>query len=321
MRQENLIEKGYPAIEDLPIFQVRGGDALLREDFVGKLQERADLLNLNIAVVKEGEILNPFELVYRRRLHDCIVVNADRNLGFMEIVLGQRDVVCEGELFCENTSNCGMERFLEQLVQTLDGLIERTPVWACILIGGKSSRMGTPKHLITEYGDRSWLEQTVESLRPFVEEVVVAGKGGLPSGLSGITRTVDAPGGRGPLGGIVGAMRYNPFVSWLIVACDMPAITGAAVRWLLAGRRCGCWGRVPQLPENDYCEPLLAWYDGRAIGIFEEQLFTKNFKVGAQANHFKFDNPLIPDNLRSSWQNINTPEQLRLLKDDKRGSL
>ena len=35
------------------------------------------------------------------------------------------------------------------------------PVWGCVLIGGRSRRMGRPKHLI-EAGGCSWLERTVQ---------------------------------------------------------------------------------------------------------------------------------------------------------------
>ena len=66
----------------------------------------------------------------------------------------------------------------------------RTPVWGCVLIGGKSSRMGTPKHLLETAG-RTWIERTVAVLRGRVEQVVIAGAGALPAALAEMIRVDD----------------------------------------------------------------------------------------------------------------------------------
>ena len=58
------------------------------------------------------------------------------------------------------------------------------PVWGCVLIGGRSRRMGRPKHLI-EAGGCSWLERTVTLLGHCVEQVVIAGPGDVPATLVG----------------------------------------------------------------------------------------------------------------------------------------
>ena len=133
----------------------------------------------------------------------------------------------------------------------------------------------------------------------------------LPAKLSDIVRLTDIPGVVGPLTGILAASRWQPTVTWLLVACDMPHITPEAIHWLLSGRRAGCWGRVPRLEGSKHCEPLFAWYDFRAAQLFEEQLYQGNLRIGGAASHPKIDNPLIPESLSYGWKNINTPQQLK----------
>ena len=77
------------------------------------------------------------------------------------------------------------------------------PVWGCVLIGGRSRRMGRPKHLI-EAGGCSWLERTVTLIGHCVERVVIAGPGDLPATLVGTEHLADAAGVAGPLAGILG---------------------------------------------------------------------------------------------------------------------
>jgi molybdopterin-guanine dinucleotide biosynthesis protein A len=143
-----------------------------------------------------------------------------------------------------------------------------------------------------------------------VDGLVVSGTGRLPDNLADTVRLADIPGVAGPLTGIVAARRWQPMVSWLLVACDMPHITPEAIQWLLAGRHAGCWGRVPKLAKSTRVEPLLAWYDFRAGHLFEEQLYEKNLRIGDVAAHPKIDTPFIPEALCQSWMNINTPQQL-----------
>ena len=203
---------------------------------------------------------------------------------------------------------------LEFLLQWLQEIWIQTPVWACVLIGGRSSRMGRPKHLLEKEESTAgltWLEHTVGLLQPLIgDHIALSGSGLVPESLAHLPRLPDIPEARGPLTGILAAMRWQPAVSWLLIACDMPDITTEALIWLLAQRQPGYWGTVPRLQENGFVEPLLAHYDYRCGPLFEELLDSGSLRIGQIARQGKVDTPLIPLQLRSSWHNINTPQEL-----------
>jgi molybdopterin-guanine dinucleotide biosynthesis protein MobB len=215
-------------------------------------------------------------------------------------------------------------QLFEFLLQWLQEIWSQTPVWACVLIGGRSSRMGRPKHLLEkeETSATTWLEHTVSLLQPLVgTHIALSGAGCVPEGLAHLPRLPDIPEARGPLTGILAAMRWQPAVSWLLIACDMPDIRAEALTWLLARRKPGCWGTVPRLQEDGYVEPLLAHYDYRSGPLFEQLLASGSLRIGRIAGQNKIETPLIPLQLSSSWHNINTPQELELARSRESGSV
>src|SRR5262245_12594391 len=114
-------------------------------------------------------------------------------------------------------------------------LIPTPPLCAAILIGGASTRMGVPKHLIIHRG-QTWLERTVALVSPWAQRVVALGAGSLPPSQTQLQRLDDVPAVRGPLAGLLAALRSDPATAWLVLACDLPNLSAAALNWLVQQR-------------------------------------------------------------------------------------
>jgi len=196
------------------------------------------------------------------------------------------------------------------LLSWLQKKVNSIQVWACVLIGGQSSRMGRPKHLITCEDGRTWLETTVEILEEVADQVVLSGKGDVPESLTHLPRMVDIVDVKGPLTGIISAMRWNPQVSWLLVACDMPNIKRQGLAWLLDMRKPGVWGTVPCHQDTGYSEPLLAHYDFRSRQLLEKLLSKGCLRINQICKESKISTPSIPSELKNCWRNCNSPEDL-----------
>ncbi len=185
----------------------------------------------------------------------------------------------------------------------------RTP-WGCVLIGGRSRRMGFPKHLIKEHG-RTWLETTVARLAGVTEQVVLAGGGTVPASLADLARVPDVRGLAGPLAGILAVMRWQPDVSWLVTACDQPDIHGRALQWLLDQRGPGTWAVLPDLEGRGRLEPLLAFYDSRCRNHLEALARAGELRISRLAGRHGVRTPQPPAELHDAWRNVNTPEELK----------
>ncbi len=186
----------------------------------------------------------------------------------------------------------------------------QAPLRACLLIGGRSSRMGRPKHLICGKNGRTWVENTVSLLRPFTRDIVLSGGGDVPESLASLTRLPDVKGVQGPLTGILAAMRWKPDACWLLLACDMPNITPEALQWLVASRNPDSWGTVPRLQKDGFVEPLLALYEPRARDYFEQFCESGILRISMVARQPYIATPVIPKSLCGAWRNINTPDEL-----------
>ena len=196
----------------------------------------------------------------------------------------------------------------------------RTPVYGCILIGGQSSRMGKPKHLLRsgQSGGKTWLERTAAHLARVAERVVIVGAGAVPQALADAMRLPDAPGLAGPMSGILAALRWAPQASWLVAACDLPDLGGEALAWLLATRRPGVWATLPRLAPGGGVEPLLAHYDFRIRAAIEDLAAAGRFSPSLLAEHPKVACPTPPDALRPAWENVNTPDDLARTRRSRR---
>ena len=199
------------------------------------------------------------------------------------------------------------------LQQWLNKKWQLIPVWGCVLIGGRSRRMGRPKHLIA-LDDKTWLEHAVDKMGSLVDQVVLSGRGHVPDSLASLSRVPDAPGLAGPLAGILAVMRWQPAVSWLVMACDQPDVKGESLQWLLDSRRPGVHAILPDLQADGHVEPLLAWYDYRSRSLLEEIAASGSLRISRLAGQAGIHHLQPPSHLHSCWHNVNTPGELEKLK-------
>lgn len=188
------------------------------------------------------------------------------------------------------------------------------PVWAGILIGGGSTRMGRPKHLLRR-GGRTYLERLLAALSGRVAGVALVGSGEVPTAHAALPCLPDAPGVSGPLAGMLAAMRWQPDAAWLLAACDLPFADEEAVRWLLSERRPGRWAVLPSLHEG-MLEPLFALYEPQARPLLEDVARSASPAPRLIAPHEKVATPTPPDATRRAFFNVNSPADLDRLGEE-----
>ena len=162
-------------------------------------------------------------------------------------------------------------------IRLLDGRwTVRMPATAIILAGGGSSRMGRDKTMLP-VGGRPMIKHAYEQLRPYFAETLISSNNAAIHDFLGATVVADDATGKGPIMGIISALRTSTNDINFVIACDMPDIdTGLMREMLRLGREYDVV--VPRVGADMY-EPLFAVYTKDALPAMEELVESGNNKI------------------------------------------
>jgi molybdopterin-guanine dinucleotide biosynthesis protein A len=176
-------------------------------------------------------------------------------------------------------------------------------VSAIILAGGRATRFGgVAKHELVVDGETIFARQA-RVLAPRTSEILVSS----PRDIAGYRTVRDTVQGAGPLAGIAAGLAACRTDWLLVLAGDMPYITGDLIDALLAARRADIDAvgiRIDGLPE-----PLVCVLHARVLPIVERRIADRDYKASR----------LLTDELRVHWiddaprdavRNVNSPDDL-----------
>ncbi len=302
----------------VPVLTICFKDRAAQQELPAKLQRMLEADSIRVCLIEETKSFNSDVELVRGLVKDLLAadlilvdgsqVKSSACLFFSDDKDLDRTDSEENCFICSGTSD--LQQCAAAIKAWLEKCRQNMPITGAVLIGGQSSRMGRPKHLIEADDGHSWLERSIATLNPFVSELVISGKGEIPDSLQGLSRVADLPDLQGPLAGIGALFQHHPFTSWLILACDMPYITQSSVQWLLDQRKPGFVAVIPKNPATARSEPLFGWYDFRCGVLINDLISSGSRRIRELCLSELILQPLIPDNLVDCWRNINCPEEV-----------
>lgn len=179
---------------------------------------------------------------------------------------------------------------------------------ALILIGGKSSRMGTDKSLLNYHG-KSQREYLFDLAKKYCSEVYFSSRAEQQFSENTIIDKYEL----GPMGGILSAFDFNPNSAWLVIACDMPLIDENSFQTLIKHRNKEKIVTAFLNPETKAPDPLFTIYEPKAFQLLLKytEAGNKSPKVFLQNNDIEI---IILANL-SLLTNVNTKEEFERIKN------
>ncbi|MFZ9002722.1 MAG: NTP transferase domain-containing protein [Robiginitalea sp.] len=155
-------------------------------------------------------------------------------------------------------------------------MTEKGNLMGLVLAGGRSTRMGTDKGLLT-YHDQPQREYLYEQMRPLCAGVYLSirpeQQASLPEGFAFI---VDENKYRGPLNGLLSAHHAFPDAAWLVVACDLPLIDMEVLAYLIARRNPKAMATAFATRKSGLPEPLAAIWEPHGLRAAESHLQTSD---------------------------------------------
>jgi molybdopterin-guanine dinucleotide biosynthesis protein A len=180
-------------------------------------------------------------------------------------------------------------------------------VTALILAGGKATRLGgIAKHELVIDGETIFARQ-VRVLAPRVAEIIVSG-----AEVAGYRTVLDAVDGAGPLAGIAAGLAAATTPWLLVIAGDMPYLTGELIDAMVAlahaddGDVDAVGVRSAGLPE-----PLLAVLSPRMLPLVERRLGARRWKASGLLTDEGARVRWLDDPDPRALVNINSPADLR----------
>ena len=181
-------------------------------------------------------------------------------------------------------------------------------MYGLILAGGASKRMQRDKAALM-YQGKTQLERAFELAGRHVDKVFVSLRADQTSDSTRARRPmiVDSIGGAGPIVGIRSALAAHPQAAWLVLACDLPFLSDAAIEELMRRRDPSALATAYKSAHDGLPEPLCAiWEPSAARALADYQSAgsdcPRKFLIRHGAHLLDLPDPRALDN-------VNTPEE------------
>ena len=197
--------------------------------------------------------------------------------------------------------------------------MDRIPDCTGVLVaGGRAERLGGRAKALLRVGGETFAARSLALLHELFGEVLVVANDPAPWSGSGVAVVRDAIPGKGAPGGIHAALAAAR-TGWIFAAaCDMPFLSGEAIRFL-AGRRAGA--RAVLVEWGGRLEGMHAFWSREALPQVERLLREGDPSIRAMAA--AVGARVVPeaewrlvDPAGRSLENVNTPEDVARLGVD-----
>lgn len=180
-------------------------------------------------------------------------------------------------------------------------------LYALVLAGGRSERMGQDKGAINWHGkDQRYYMAGL--LKNYTNQVYISCREDQQAEIDTAYQTLpDTFTGLGPFGAILSAFREQPEKAWLVVACDLPLLDKATLDFLVAHRDTSSIATAFQSSFNDFPEPLITIWEPKSYAVllsFLAQGYSCPRKVLINSDVKVLQ---APDT--GALTNVNTPEE------------
>jgi len=199
---------------------------------------------------------------------------------------------------------------IENITNHISGLIQETipKINGLVLVGGKSTRMGTDKSQLNYFG-----KPQKEHVKELLEKNTLKTYYSVQKDAGNENEIHDSFLNLGPFGGICSAFQKDPNSAWLVLATDLPFVNDELIELLLSKRNPSKIATAIKGKGKEFVEPLIAIYEPKAYPILLQYLAQgyscpRKPLINSDVEIVEVDDALI--------RNINTPEEFKAVKDE-----
>ncbi|MGE9296191.1 MAG: NTP transferase domain-containing protein [Puniceicoccales bacterium] len=190
---------------------------------------------------------------------------------------------------------------------------ETAPLMGLVLAGGQSRRMGRDKATLTWHGEPLWRRQA-ELLAEQGMPVGISLRAEQTLDIGGFAPVHDAMDDAGPLAGFLSAWAQFAQSALLVVACDLPLLDAATIRFLIEQRDPTKLATAYRSANDGLPEPLCAIWEPRSRAALEASVAAGKRCPRKVLINGGDDVRLLDLPHPTALENANTPEEFARLE-------
>lgn len=176
-----------------------------------------------------------------------------------------------------------------------------------ILAGGKSSRMGTDKGLIS-YQNKPFVATIIQALEPIVTDIILVSNHSKYDAFK-YKRVPDLIEDSGPVAGIYTGLEFSKTTYNLVLSCDVPLVKTHLLKRLVKEIEVGY--DVVQFISKGKTTPLIALYKKQCAELFKKELENDEKRLQQVLNKLQVKTLSVLPEDEIYLKNINTPNELK----------
>jgi len=188
-------------------------------------------------------------------------------------------------------------------------MVDKKNITGIVLAGGKSSRMGSDKGLLTMKG-KIFVEHVIGALKPLVDKIIIVSNNQKYDQF-GYKRVEDSIKDSGPLAGLYSGLQHSETEYNLVLSCDIPMITTKVLKKLVDTDYENF--DVVQIQSEHKAMPLIALYNKQCADTCLQLLQQGKKRLRVAVSQLSTKTILIESELDKFVRNVNTKEDLKEL--------
>lgn len=144
-------------------------------------------------------------------------------------------------------------------------------IYGLLLTGGKSSRMGSNKSLL-EYHGKPHSEHLYDLLSKKLSKVFISSKDVEGNDENNIVDQFET---KGPINGILSAMKLYPDKAFLVLAVDLPLVSDNTIQRLIESRDSTKYATAYATSKSNLPEPLVAIWEPKSKESLSQHHFVE----------------------------------------------
>jgi len=185
-------------------------------------------------------------------------------------------------------------------------MVDIRNITGIVLAGGKSSRMGSDKGLLT-INSKMFIVRVIDALKPLVDDIIIVSNNKTYDQF-GYQRVTDIFKDSGPLAGLYSGLYHSETEFNLVLSCDIPMIT-TEVLYKLVDTDYKNYD-VVQIQSEHKTMPLIAIYKKTCLNKCLELLKQGERRLRFAVSQLNTKTIIIDSEWSKLVRNINTVEQL-----------